>query len=461
MKIVIKLLLVCALCANLLAEDETALSPTLLSNLKQAVVSRTDYRAWQNAITNNDIKQLALNREIINSYNDVFSLRLKTEGITDQQSSGRCWMFAAFNTMRPMVMKKYNLAAFEFSENYTMFWDKLEKANLFLEIVIETAQKDVEERELQVLLEDPIYDGGWWSYWVNLLEKYGCVPKDIMPETINSSKTNNMNNMLNRLAIRDAVELRKLARQGQKITALRQRKIEMLKEFYQILVLHLGTPPEQFTWRFKDKNDKVIEQVCTPLEFYRAAIECNLKDYVTLADHAIRPYNKHYEIKYCRNLLETPNMDFINVEAPLLKEYAFKVLQDSIPVWFAADVAIDMDREKGIMAANLYDYESLLGLKLGLSKRDRLLYRHSIPGHAMALIGVDIKDGKPQKWLVENSWGTKVGKDGYWTMFDNWFNEYVFVVIVPRKYLTPQLDNLLKTKPEELPVWDPLRQMLN
>lgn len=457
----LRLLLVIIMISSTLLGQDGTLTPELLRNLQTNAAVDTRTQALINAITNTDLKQLALNRTLINQYNDVFSFKLKTPSITDQQSSGRCWLFAAFNVMRPGALKKFNLTNFEYSENYTMFWDKLEKANLFLEYIIETTDKDIEDRELQAILQDPIPDGGWWNYWVNLLEKYGCVPKEIMPETYNSSRTGNMNHILNTMAIRDAVELRQLAQKGQKPPALRQRKKELLLNYYKVLVLHLGPPPEKFTWRYKDKDEKVFEQTYTPSEFYHASIDFNLRDFVTIADHAMYPYNKHYEIKMCRNIAGTPNMDFINLPVKALKDYAFKTLQDSIPIWFAADVGIDMDREKGIMASSLYDYESLLGFDLDVSKADRLRYRHSIPGHAMALIGVDIRDNQPQKWLVENSWGGKVGKDGYWIMQDDWFNEYVFVVIVPNKYLAPEHTKLLEVKPTVLPAWDPLRQFLN
>lgn len=455
-------LLIClCLPLSLSFAQEGGLTADYIKSLQTGLVLDPGTRALMNAITGTDIKQLALNREIVNRYNDVFSLKLKTEGITDQKSSGRCWLFAGYNILRPAVMRKFNLAAFEFSQNHTMFWDKLEKANFFLETIIATAKKDFDDREIQALLTDPVPDGGWWNYYVSIIEKYGCVPKEIMPETINSEKTDRMNKILNNLVCKAAAELRAQVAQGRRPAEVRQYKESVLKDVYRLLVLHLGNPPREFTWRYKDKDEKVIEKTYTPQSFYKDAIAVNLQEYVTLVDHPEQPYNKHYDIHYCRNLIEARDMNFINLSAERLKEFAFTMLQDSLPVWFAADVQYNMDRDKGLMANDLFDYQTLFNLKLQMPKKERYLYKISNPGHAMALIGVDIKERKPQKWLVENSWGKDIGKGGYWTMNDDWFNEYVFTVIVPQKYLPADILNLLKTRPETLPAWDGMRSVFN
>ncbi|MDD5766418.1 MAG: C1 family peptidase [Candidatus Marinimicrobia bacterium] len=438
-------------------KPEGELTWDFIRQVQKSVNADASVRAWTNAVTNSNVKQLTLNREIVTGHNETFSLRLKTEGITNQKISGRCWMFAGFNILRPAVIKKYNLAEFEFSENYLMFWDKFEKANAFLEMMIETAKRDIDDREVQALLTAPIPDGGWWNYYVALMEKYGSVPKEMMPETMNSEKTDYMNKTLDRLACRVAVELRAMSAQGKKIEELRKYKDESLKQFYRLLVIHLGNPPEQFIWRVKDKNEKLIEMTCTPQGFYKETVAVDLKSYYTLCDYPARPANKHYSLNFSRNLYDQPDMDFVNVPAERMKELAFTMIQDSLPVYFAADVSWDMDKDYGIMEEKLFDYESLFNIDLKIGKKERFQYRLSTPNHAMAFIGADIQNGKPAKWLVENSWGKDIGKDGLWTMYDKWFDEYVFVVIVPEKYLPEDLKVILKTKPESIPAWDTMR----
>lgn len=433
------------------------LDQAAVKELKSSLKLDAQTRALMNAVTNNDIKSLALNREILNNHNTVFNLKIDVEGITDQESSGRCWMFAALNIMRPTVRQKFNVSSFKFSELYLFFWDKLEKANLFLETIIETRRRDIDDRELQALLHSPVPDGGWWNYAANIIEKYGAVPKSIMPETANSSKTRGMNKAIQNLMRRNAAELRRLSQKGTKESALRLRKVEMLKDVYKLLVLHLGIPPQKFTWRYEDKDKKLIEKEYTPLEFYKEAAGFDLSQYITIADHPVYTYNKHYQINYCRNLFETPDMNFINIDINSLKQFALKSLKDNEPVWFGADVGWQMERDQGIMADGIYDYESLYGIKDDMTKAERFLYRTSIPNHAMAFVAADTVNGEAVKWRVENSWGTDKGDKGYWTMYDNWFDKYVYIVIINKKYLPEDVQAILKTKPEKLPAWDPMR----
>lgn len=442
------------------AEAPQGLDAATLEQLKKSFPSTAAQRAAMNALTANDLHKLVLNREMVNRHNEVFNVKTEVKGITDQKSTGRCWLFAGLNLMRPAARQKFNLENFEFSQSYLFFYDKLEKSNFFLEFIIETRKRAMDDRELQDMLKEPIGDGGWWNYVVSLIEKYGVVPIELMPETESSSKSNRLNQILENLLRQDAADLRTLSQQGKNIAQLREQKLEMLKKIYQLLVLYLGTPPEKFTWHYQDKDDKIFENDYTPLSFYQEAVGFELKKYVTLFDHPVHPYNKHYQVNFRRNLADLSDMNFLNIEIGRLKEFALKSLLNKEPVWFAADVSWQMERENGIMAEGIYDYESLLGFTFHMSKAERIAYRASSANHAMALVGADTVEGKANKWRVENSWGTDTGDQGYWTMYDSWFDRYVFTIIIHEKYLPAEVLELLQTKPVILPSWDPLAKAL-
>jgi bleomycin hydrolase len=447
-----------ALAASAVSETaERTLSSDAVRELEQSFMLDAGARALVNAVTNNDVRDLVYNRDLYIRHDDLFAHKIDTKGITDQKSSGRCWLFAGFNMMRPAVMKKFDISGFEFSENHLFFWDKLEKANLFLEAIIETREAEIDDRELQTLLADPIPDGGWWNYVVSLVEKYGAIPKEAMPETKNSSNTRYMNSLLNGVARGFAAELRELAAGGSGEGVLRERKMEMLQVIYRILALHLGVPPKEFEWRYEDKDGKMHADVYTPRSFYEKAVGVDLGEYVTLFDHAANAYDTHYRIKYCRNMPDIPDMSFVNLEAGRLEKFALASVLAGDPVWFAADVGKENDFKNGIMAVGMYDYASLMGVEPELTKKNRILYRDSTPNHAMAFIGVDTKGDEPVKWLVENSWGTDRGNKGLWSMYGDWFEEYVYTIIVHKKHVSKDVLAIFETEPEILPAWDPMR----
>ncbi|MBN2183990.1 MAG: C1 family peptidase [Candidatus Krumholzibacteriota bacterium] len=428
-----------------------------IKELRSSFTIDPQSRAWMNAVSNNDLKSLALNREMYNSQDEIFSDKVDAKGITNQKSSGRCWMFAGFNMMRPSVMEKFNLESFEFSENYLFFWDKLEKANMFLESIIETADRDIDDRTLQALLRDPIPDGGWWSYHVDLIEKYGVVPQCVSRETSHTSSTGRMNGVLNYMARSCAVELRKISAGGAARDELGTAKMEMLKDFYRVLVLHMGEPVEEFVWKVKNKDDEVIEKKFTPKSFFKEAVGIDLRDYITIIDYPAYGYGKYFEIDFCRGIYDMPNMRFINLDIDQLKKYSIRGIQEGTPVWFAADIGKENNVDDGVLAVDVYDYNSLLGIDYGLTKAELVQYREGAPNHAMVFVGVDLDDNKPVKWRVENSWGTDRGNGGYWTMYDEWFGKYVFNVIIDKKHLPKSVLGILETEPEMIPAWDPMR----
>ena len=416
----------------------------------------THTRAMYNSITNNDISSLALNRDILRHHNEIFSDKIKTKGITNQNKSGRCWLFAGLNILRPKVIEKNNLEKFEFSQNYLAFWDKLEKANCFLENIIEFANRDILDREMEFLLRKPVPDGGYWENVVNLIEKYGVVPKEIMPETNSSQNTTLMNKLISRKLRADAAKLRAMHKKRKSVRSIRAEKIKMLSEIYKMLVLNLGQPPTEFQWRFEDANSVVSEsRTYTPKSFYTEFVDVDLNQYVDIFNDPSKEYGKHYSINLTRNIRDGDDAHFANVEMQTLKEIAAKAVLDNEPTWFSCDVGKDQSREHGIMAMGLFDYDSIYTTDMAMTKAERSLLRESVPNHAMVFIGIDMQNEKPAKWLVENSWGDEKGSKGLWTIYDSWFDTNVYSIIVKKKYVPKEILDIYKKPAIKLPPWDP------
>ncbi len=438
-----------------------ALSPEMIGQIRASYVSDAGSKAMYNAVTNNDVNQLALNHDLLRQHNELFSHKIKVKGITNQKSSGRCWLFAGLNLMRPIVMEKHKLGNFEFSQNYLAFWDKMEKANCFLEHMIEFRDRDVLDREMEILLRDPIPDGGWWEYVVDLIKKYGVVPKDIMPETNSSEKTDMMNSLMGRKLRMDAVKIREMAAGGRTVESLRTEKEKMLGEIYRMLVLNLGEPPAEFQWRYEEKDSTVAPlKTYTPKSFFSDFVNINLDDYVSIFNDPAKELGKHYQIRLSRNIFDGNDIDYITVESGQLKEMAMKSVLADDPVWFACDVGKDQDGKRGIMADNIFDYGSIYNIDLGMTKAEQTLFRESSPNHAMVFVGVDVKDNKPVKWQVENSWGTERGAGGYWTLYDSWFDNHVFEIIVKKQYVPREVLGIFEQPAVVVPPWDPMFEMM-
>ncbi len=433
-----------------------ALTTRNIDKIHSSFEMDTHTRAMYNSITNNDISSLALNRDILRHHNEIFSDKIKTKGITNQNKSGRCWLFAGLNILRPKVIEKNNLEKFEFSQNYLAFWDKLEKANCFLENIIEFANRDILDREMEFLLRKPIPDGGYWENVVNLIEKYGVVPKEIMPETNSSQNTSLMNKLISRKLRADAAKLRAMHKKRKSVRSIRVEKIKMLSEIYKMLVLNLGQPPTEFQWRFEDANSVVSElNTYTPKSFYKEFVDVDLNQYVDIFNDPSKEYGKHYSINLTRNIRDGDDAHFANVEMQTLKEIAAKAVLDNEPTWFSCDVGKDQSREHGIMAMGLFDYDSIYTTDMAMTKAERSLLRESVPNHAMVFIGIDMQNAKPAKWLVENSWGDEKGSKGLWTIYDSWFDTNVYSIIVKKKYVPKEILDIYKKPAIKLPPWDP------
>ena len=413
-----------------------------------------------NAVTKNSITDVAMSRSAFVNAQHTFSHLVPLEGkATSQKSSGRCWIFAALNVMRLPLMAKHNLEEFEFSQSYMFFWDKFEKSNYFLESIIDTKEKPVDDRTVMWLFQTAISDGGQWDMFVNLINKYGVVPKDAMPESYASSNSGLMNRMILHKLREYAKQLRDLDQSGGQISELRKLKSKQMQEIYRILCIFLGEPPKKFDWQFRDKDKKFFDfQDITPKEFMEKHVPFNINDKVCLVNAPTedKPLNNVLTVKYLGNIVEGFPTRYLNVGIDVIKQAAAASIKDGEAVWFGCDVGKRFHRDIGVMDMDLYDYNLVIGTDTALDKGARLDYGDSAMTHAMVFTGVDIQNDQIDKWRVENSWGDKVGSKGYFIMTDKWFDEFNYEVVVDKKYVSEDILIITKQKPIELNPWDPM-----
>lgn len=416
----------------------------------------------KNAVTSKGLSAVAKNPEAAAKNTTVFDIEVKQGERTDQKRSGRCWMFASLNTMRARVIKKYDLKNFEFSQAYPLFWDKLEKSNWFFENILSTLDEPTDGRMIAFLLFDPIGDGGQWDMFRALVEKYGLVPKEAMPECANSENTASMDKFLTRYLRGCAAKLRHAHEDGVTDEALHAMKDEFMGNVYNYLVICLGMPPKSFDVRLRDKDDKlVLSGTFTPQAFREEVLDMNLQDYVSLisAPTKDKPYLHTYTVDKLGNVVEAGGVRYLNLPPEELKRAAIAQLKDDLPVWFGCDVDQSYLQNDGIMDLDALDIDPLVGFDIigGFDKADRLDYAESVMTHAMVLEGVNLdENGAPTLWKVENSWGKDHAKDGFDSLTDDWFGEYVYQVVVDKKYLTDEQRRVFETEtPTVLAPWDP------
>ncbi len=411
-----------------------------------------------NAVTENGIAAVALSRREVDKQNLTFSNLIESPDATNQERSGRCWLFSGLSILSLEAMKTLNLKTFELSEIYQMFWDKLEKANYFLENIIETKQEPLDGRLVTSLLSDPIPDGGQWNMFVNLVRKYGVIPKTFMPETANSNDSDAMNALTASKLREYAKVLRDMNENGSSTGELRDRKGELMEEFYRMLCIDLGVPPETFFWEWRDKDGAFHTRGdTTPLQFYKEFVRVALDDFVSLINAPNRAFNRLYNVKYSGNVVGGQETRYLNVDLRTMKRATIDMIKGNHAVWFGCDVAKMLETEMGAMDLNIYDYQSVYDTKFNLDKAARLDFLDSEITHAMVITGVDLDEhDRPKKWRVENSWGANVGDQGYMYMMDEWFDEYVYEVVVRKENLTPEVIEILNSEPVPLPHWDPM-----
>lgn len=414
-------------------------------------------RAIKNALAATSVASIALNQENQAEKNTYFSNSVPSIGITDQKSSGRCWLFTGLNVLRAQMIKEQGLAGMEFSQNYLFFYDQLEKANLFLQAIIDTRKKDMNDQTVMWLFQNPLSDGGTFTGVADLVAKYGLVPKGVMPENYASNNTSSWTGYIKRKLREDALALRENAKASDK--QLQAQKEKYLGEIYHMLTLTLGTPTKEFSWAPKDHSGKYTEapKTYTPQSFYKTFFHTDLQnDYIMLMNDPSRDYWKTYEIQYDRHTYDGHNWLYLNLPIEDIKECAIASIKDSTMMYFSCDVAKYLDRSTGIADLNNFNYDEIFGVKFGMNKAQRVRSFDSGSSHAMTLKAVDIdSNGKPQKWEVENSWGM-TGHNGHIIMTDEWFDNYMFRLVINKKYANEKILKAAEQKPTMLPCWDPM-----
>ncbi len=431
-----------------------------LKNLRDAYSKISESNTGiRNALTNNDLRKLAVNRDVVGKVDHNFKYKVNVSGITNQESSGRCWMFTGLNSLRPKIIDNKELSSFEFSVNHSYFWDMLEKSNLFLEAVMQNSKKEFTDKTIEWLFKNPIGDGGVWNSFANIVNKYGAVPKTAMPETYHSENSAWLNRILSRKLRENGLILYNLKRGKAPAKQIASVKFEMMSDIYNTLVLFLGEPPIEFDYRFVDKSGTIGEyKTYTPQSFFAEMFpDFNTDDYVMLMNDPTREYYKVYEIEFDRNVLEGQNWIYLNLPSDEIKKFAVESIKNNEAMYASCDVGKQLNKEDGTLDIDNYDFESLLGIQFGMTKAERIKTYDSGSSHAMLLMAVDTDaDDKPSKWQFENSWGASHGHKGYLTFTDDWFNEYMFRLVVNKKYIDAKTLKLTEQKSIMLPPWDPM-----
>ena len=434
------------------------LTNDFLNNVEGDYLNSDIHTIARHALTNNSISSIAKVNEQTEFTRNRFSIDLKTLKVTNQKASGRCWIFAGCNVLRELVAKKYNIKEFELSQNYVAFFDKLEKCNYLLESVIELKNKPEEVRTLDTILQRGIEDGGQWDLFVNVVKKYGVVPKDAFPETFQSSNTREIDNLLNKYVRKFAYEIR----YNENLDDINYKKSEAMKDIYKILCSCFGVPPKKFSFEYvaeeKDSKEYKLIKDITPHEFLENYVGMDLDNYVSIIHSPTqdKPFNETYTVKYLGNVIEGNNVKYLNLEMARLKELVIAQLKDGEPVWFGSDCVKSADRKEGIWDDLSFDIDRLFQIDTSMPKEAMLDMWESAMNHAMVITGVNLVDEKSTKWKIENSWGEDVANKGYYVATDSWFDKYVYQAVINKKYLNEQEKMDLEKEPKKLELWDPM-----
>ena len=435
------------------------LSDEDVRNMRSDFESTPAHRLMQNAVTQHDVNDVALDRELVTGATHTYSQVIDDWSPTNQKQSGRCWLFAGLNLLRVDTMKVMNVKEFEFSQNYMMFWDKLERSNFFLEAIIETADRPADDRVVSWLLGAPTPDAGQWDMFVNLVKKHGVVPKSAMPETESSGNTMRMNSILYYQLRQGAKQIRDLYATEAGIDEMREVKREALNVVHRVLRIHLGTPPTDFDFQWKDKNGQFHRDLgITPLEFAKKYIATPYDEYVCLVNDPRKtsPVGRTFTIGYLGNVVGSAPVKYLNIDADLMKGITQRLLTENQPVWMGCDTGKQSHRDLGLWDAELFDYSGVYQSEFSLDKASRLEFGQSQMTHAMLFTGVDVVDGEPRHWRVENSYGESVGNKGFYQMNDSWFDEYMYEIAAPKSHLPAELQQAFDSDPIVLPPWDPM-----
>ena len=432
------------------------ISEEFLKNVESDYLSRDIYTIARHSLTKNKISNLIRVNEQTEYTRNRFSIDIKTLPVTNQKSSGRCWIFAGLNVLREKIAKKYNLENFELSQNYVAFFDKLEKCNFLMESVISLIGRDKDDRTLNFILTNGIEDGGQWDLFVNIVNKYGVVPKDSFPETFQSSNTREIDSLLNKIMRKFAFEIRSIKGNFEEIE---NKKSKIMEDVYKILCSSFGVPPKTFNFEYvdKDKNYNIIKGL-TPQEFMKDYVEENLDEYVSIINSPTddKPFYNTYTVNYLGNVIEGKRVLYLNEEMERFKTLVISQLKDGEPVWFGSDCSKSGDRDEGVWDDLSFDIDTLFQINTQMSKEAMLDTRHSAMNHAMVITGVNLDGDKPTKWKIENSWGDEHANKGYYVATDSWFDKFVYQAVINKKYMSDMERSDLNKNPIELNPWDPM-----
>ena len=455
-----------ALAATLTANAQTkdgGISQQMLQQIERQNAPTASDRALRNALAANAIDQLARSQESARELDTYFSVETKKQSITDQKSSGRCWMFSGLNVLRSNFAKRTDSLSVELSQDYLFFWDQLEKANLMLQGVIDTGKSSIDDQRVQFFFHYPVSDGGTFCGVADLAEKYGLVPSAIQPETYSAENTSRMASIIKSKLREFGLELRRMVADGKKTAAIRQRKTEMLSEVYHMLTITLGEPVKEFTYAFRDKNGKAVTAAkkYTPKSFYQEIVGGPLNgSFIMVMNDPRREYYKTYEVEYDRHVYDGHNWKYLNLPMEDIETLAIASLKDGRKLYSSYDVGKQLDRKRGYCDTENFDYASLFNTTFNMTKAERISTFDSGSTHAMTLTAVDLDvQGQPLKWKVENSWGTDSGHQGYVIMTDRWFREYMFRLVVDKQYVSDKLLKDFEQQPVMVMPEDPLFQM--
>ena len=440
-----------------------ALTPEMLKSLADTLPMTSELRAVQNALAHNSIQSLVINPKVENRNDALFTHEIKNPGsIADQDESGRCWLFAGLNALRPIVIAKYDMKDFMLSQAYEQFYEELEAANRSLELAISLRQEPIHSRRLDTFLQNLISDGGDWNYVRALIQKYGAVPESVMPDNYAAAHTDEMAALLATCLRKAALEIRQPAYDNASPAKLHEWKMAKLQDIYKILVLCLGQPPATFQWRYENNDSKVSPlKSYTPQSFSQKFLGADLGRYVSFANYPGQPMHARLEWSWERNMADQPDMEAVNLDMKEMMDMVLKSVLADQPVWFAANSAAEGDRKKGLWLADIEDKSDLFSIDFSMSKADTLAFENGTPDHAMVITGVDVQGGQAIKWKVENSWGKDSGDEGWFTIDNQWADKHLFQVIIDRRFVPPALLALTKQKPILLPPWDPFTDWMS
>lgn len=448
-----------AVSSHTVAQAQGGIDPDMMTRLQESYQPTAADRAIHNALNTADINTLAASADNRANFDNEFTYRVPSVGITDQKRSGRCWLFSGLNVLRSQAIKNNDINKLKLSQAYNFFYDQLEKSNLFLQSIIDTAGDDINDRRVQWLFRNALSDGGQYTGVSDIITKYGVVPDYAMPETYSSNNTATFSRLLGLKLKEWGLELRDMIAGKAKPKEVAKRKEQMLAETYRLLALNYGTPPAKFTYTKRDYTGAIEStREYTPLEFYNELMGNDLhSDYIMIMNDPTRPYHKMYEIDLYRHTYDGQNWTYINLPMDEIKQMAIESIKDSTMMYMSCDVGKFHNRTNGTLDINNYDYDALLGTTFGMDKRQRILTGASGSSHAMTLVAVDIDPatGNPTKWLVENSWGDGPN-NGHIVITDRWLDEYLFRLVVNKKYIPAKTLEITRETPILLPPWDPM-----